>query len=219
MSLSSQAEVSGKRSKSAKEILDEKPAKKMKETSSSSASSVTSSTGKSQSSKPKKNVAVSSGNQKTYHLMLMLILLYFSTAKGFRLRTNGATAISQRYTWQVLPFYRTILRSDKTREYKGTISCSCTASNLLFIFSLQVLEEIIRSGDESDSDIYKVPSLGKHYSLKWLNLDNAWDDKKEAIKEPEKKRGLSAVNSVSDKSRGNRKRKDSKWVKDCFDIS
>ena len=65
---------------------------------------------------------------------------------------------------------------------------------------------MVKSGDEGESDIYKVPGIGKHYTLKWTNLDNSWKGKKDGIKGQEKKRGLSACN----KSAGNKKQKDSK---------
>lgn len=77
--------------------------------------------------------------------------------------------------------------------------------------SLQTLEDMIKTYEE-DCDLYKVPALGKHYSLKWASVDSVWDGKKETTpKNSEKKRGLSAINSVSaDKSRLSKKHKDLK---------
>ena len=64
---------------------------------------------------------------------------------------------------------------------------------------------------EDDGDLQKVPGLGKHYSLKWATGDSAWEGKNESPKSMEKKRGLSAINSVaSEKSRLSKKHKDLK---------
>lgn len=63
---------------------------------------------------------------------------------------------------------------------------------------------------EDDGDLHKVPVLGKHYSLKWATVDTPWEGKKEP-KSLEKKRGLSAINSVSsEKTRLPKKHKDLK---------
>jgi transcriptional adapter 3 len=80
---------------------------------------------------------------------------------------------------------------------------------------LKVLEDLLKSYDD-DADylsLLKVPSLGKHYSMKWATIDDHWDGKKEGSKSSsEKKKGLSAVNSVMspEKGRFGKKSKDSK---------
>lgn len=67
-------------------------------------------------------------------------------------------------------------------------------------FCFKVLNEIIKSYDD-DAEYYKVPNLGKHYSLKW-EQDDVMDDRKTNSKHmnSDKKKGLSASNSASSSS-------------------
>ncbi|KAI1289978.1 Transcriptional adapter 3 [Halotydeus destructor] len=59
---------------------------------------------------------------------------------------------------------------------------------------VKMLEEMLKSYDE-DSDVYKVPNLGKHYTLKWAYLDDSLEAKKVSPRSMEKKKGLSPANS------------------------
>lgn len=60
---------------------------------------------------------------------------------------------------------------------------------------------------EDDNDLYKVPNLGKHYSLKWSALDDSWETNKKDSPKGEKRKGLSAANSVTatEKSRNGKR--------------
>lgn len=68
---------------------------------------------------------------------------------------------------------------------------------------------------EDDGDLFKIPNLGKHYSLKWTAVDDSWEGKSKDAKGSEKKRGLSAANSVSDKLRNGKRHANDKCV--CSD--
>ncbi|XP_067124804.1 transcriptional adapter 3 [Centruroides vittatus] len=60
---------------------------------------------------------------------------------------------------------------------------------------IKVLEDLIKSHDD-DADYYKIPALGKHYSLKWAQED-LLEEQKEGAKINERRRGLSNNSSLN----------------------
>lgn len=60
---------------------------------------------------------------------------------------------------------------------------------------LKVLDDILKSHDE-DADYFKVPALGKHFSIKWAQED-LLEEQKEGSRLNEKRRGLSNNSSLN----------------------
>lgn len=84
-------------------------------------------------------------------------------------------------------------KNDAPNRFWASVEPYCadiTADDLKF------LEDLIKQHEE-DSDYYKVPTLGKHYSIKWAQEDMV-EEQKEGSKINDKRRGLSnsaALNS------------------------
>ncbi|XP_076371072.1 transcriptional adaptor 3 isoform X2 [Tachypleus tridentatus] len=61
--------------------------------------------------------------------------------------------------------------------------------------NIKVLEDLIKTHEE-DAEYYKIPTLGKHYSLKWAQEDMV-EEQKEGAKTNDKRRGLSNNSSLN----------------------
>lgn len=60
---------------------------------------------------------------------------------------------------------------------------------------IKLLEDLIKSHEE-DSEYYKIPGLGKHYSIKWAQED-LLEEQKEGAKVNEKRRGLNNSSNLN----------------------
>ena len=58
-----------------------------------------------------------------------------------------------------------------------------------------MLEDLVKVHEE-DSEYYKIPGLGKHYSIKWAQED-LLEEQKESAKLNDKRRGLNNSSSLN----------------------
>ncbi|CAH1787384.1 unnamed protein product [Owenia fusiformis] len=63
---------------------------------------------------------------------------------------------------------------------------------------LKVLQDLLQC-QEDDSDYYKIPPLGKHYSQKW-SQDDMFEEQKEGAKITDKRLSSSSTSAISDES-------------------
>ncbi|RWS15841.1 transcriptional adapter 3-like protein [Dinothrombium tinctorium] len=108
-------------------------------------------------------------------------------------KSKNAQEIDSKMPTQQLP----VVRNDVPDKFWAFVDGYCSPVTQEHI---KLLEDMIKSYEE-DSEYFKIPNLGKHYSLKWAQEDR-WENKKEEAKGSanDKKKGLSPSNNVSPKS-------------------
>ncbi|RWS30231.1 transcriptional adapter 3-like protein [Leptotrombidium deliense] len=133
-----------------------------------------------------------------------------SSSKSHSVKPKSKNLKVQEYDSPAVPAHVPVVRNDVPDKFWSFVKGYCapvTQENV------QVLEDMLKAY-EDESEYFKVPNLGKHYTLKWAQEDR-WDKKDDPKNSSnDKKKGLSPSNNVSPndsrKSAKNNKNKDIK---------